>query len=220
MKKRILKYGSYFFPITVLETDSEYHDLLKVQWCNGKKMLNSKRANYSYGTLHSVFKYGLSKHKIKLTSQDSVLILGFGAGSVKSILRKDLNFKGQISGVEIDKKIFELAKEHFNIPNNSSSQFSVIIEDAFQFIEKNDEKFKLIVVDLFYDLSTPERFLKSNFIAKLSLSLQTNGKILFNIIGQNQLEKLKMSITDNQLKYKVHSTTKYDVTNHLILINK
>ncbi len=76
---------SYIFPITK-KIESEYNGTLEITWHNGKKHLNTKNANYSYGSLQKILKIGLQK--IDLTNCKNILILGLGAGSVIETLDK------------------------------------------------------------------------------------------------------------------------------------
>lgn len=219
MKNTFLKYFSYITPIIVTRGESVFHDSLEIQWVNGTKVLNSKYANYSFGSLHRVFQYAFSHFNVILNNNKEVLILGFGAGSVKSLLRKELAFQGKIVGVELDEKIINLAKSHFNLPNNTS-QFALNNDDAYRFMTKNKAEYHLIIVDIFYELTVPKSFLKVEFILYLKQALSPNGQILFNVIGTQNLTILTKSLLENQLKYELTTIEIYGTKNYLLLISK
>ena len=98
---------SYILPITK-RIESQYNGTLEITWFNGKKHLNSKNANYSYGSLQEILRIGLQK--IDLLNCKKILVLGLGAGSVIETLRKDLNYNNHITALEIDPVIIEIAK--------------------------------------------------------------------------------------------------------------
>ena len=112
--KRLL---SYIYPVTKT-IESKYSGKLEITWYNGKKHLNSANANYSYGSLQRILKFGLKK--INLSRINSVLILGLGGGSVIETLRQDFNYPGQIEAVEIDPVIIDIAKTEFGIEQNET----------------------------------------------------------------------------------------------------
>lgn len=66
--KRLL---SYFYPITKT-VKSKYSDTLELTWYNGKKHLNTKNTNYSYGSLQQILKFGLEQ--INLKNIENILI--------------------------------------------------------------------------------------------------------------------------------------------------
>lgn len=68
---------------------SQHSGFLKITWFNGKKVLDSKNPNYSYGSLEKVLDYGLSLTKAERSSE--VLVLGLGGG-VLGLLRKKYKF--------------------------------------------------------------------------------------------------------------------------------
>ena len=84
------KFLSYIWPITH-RFSSEINGPLEVTYINGKKVLDTKNANYSYGSLQKILKFGLTK--IDLKSVENILILGMGAGSVIQSLRETFDYK-------------------------------------------------------------------------------------------------------------------------------
>jgi predicted membrane-bound spermidine synthase len=127
--KRIL---NYIYPITKTIA-SQYSGLLEITWDNGKKHLNSKNANYSYGSLQRILKFGLEK--TNLSKVNSILVLGMGGGSVIETLRQDFNYCKQIDAVEIDPIISTLAYTEFGISESEILKIHCI--DAFKFISTN-----------------------------------------------------------------------------------
>ena len=70
---------SYFYPITQ-KIETFQNGIVEITYYNGKKMLNSAHANYSYDSLQLILKYGLTK--VDLKQVNAILLLGLGGGSV------------------------------------------------------------------------------------------------------------------------------------------
>lgn len=122
---------SYIYPVAK-KIKSDKNGTLEITWLNGKKHLNSKNANYSYGSLQRILKFGLEK--IDLSKINSVLLLGLGGGSVIETLRKDFDYQKHITAIEIDPVIIDLAKEEFQL--KIFENLDIICDDALHFVEK------------------------------------------------------------------------------------
>jgi spermidine synthase len=170
--KRLL---SYIYPVTKT-IQSQYSGPLEITWYNGKKHLNSKNANYSYGSLQRILKFGLEK--LNLNKVNSVLVLGMGGGSVIETLRKEFNYSKHIEAVEIDPVIIEIAKTEFGIFENET--LKIHCTDALEFIKSECRKFDIIIVDLYIDLNVPDKFLNLEFWDHVMASRSKKGTIIFN----------------------------------------
>jgi len=151
---------------------------LNVVYVNGRKVLNTPRANYSFGHLHRVFLMTFNKLNFRKRNFNDVLILGFGGGSVLSILRNDFEMNCNVTGVEIDKKVIELAKKHFRIDDYDNLRLH--IEDAYSFMSHNKKEYDLIVFDVYLNDMIPDQFESEEFLHWLGRSTRINGMILFN----------------------------------------
>jgi len=172
--KKIL---SYIWPITAKTIDSDTNGKLEITYYNGKKMLNTKDANYSYGSLQKILEYALSK--IEFDNVRHVLILGLGGGSVISSLRKKFDFNGGIQAVDIDEKIIAIAKNDFDICTSHNLMISKY--DAYKFVKKNDKKHDLIIIDLFINNEVPDQFYSVIFCENISKLVNENGYFIFNL---------------------------------------
>lgn len=208
------KYMSYLYPISK-KVPSIYSGLLEITWFNGKKHLNSKNAIYSYGSLQKVLKYGLKK--LDLQACKEVLILGMGGGSVIKTLRDDFNYKHNITAVEIDPSIIEIARTEFEM--EASKELKIICEDAQFFIQLNTFKYDLIIIDLYIDTKVPSPFLKSYFWQNLVAACSKKGQLLFNAAleekDKKHLDKLVKLLQKKQ--FKVERIEKVNQANTLIL---
>lgn len=197
--KKIL---SYIFPQTE-KIHSDINGELEITYINGKKILDSENANYSYGSLQKVLEFGLSK--INLIDVESILILGLGGGSVIQSLKKKFHYEGKIKAIEIDKQIISIAENEFGI--YETENFKIINQDAYKYVEKNNELFDLIIIDLFIDDQIPTKFYSTAFCQNLSKILNTEGKILFNL-GMDNFEEKNITKVVSFFKDKIKYNSK------------
>ena len=173
---------SYLVPLKGKVYKSEINGQLELNWYEGKLMLDSKNANYSYGALQralAVGLHGIGNSEIKQSKK--ILILGMGAGCVIETLRNDFQNDAEITAVEIDPVVVNIAKKYFDV--NRFSKLKIVQDDAFAFIKKNKEIFDLIIVDLFIDKETPAQFSSEEFLENVVKASKTKGNILFNTVN-------------------------------------
>jgi spermidine synthase len=205
---------SYLYPHTK-KIQSEFSGTLEITWDKGRKLLNTENANYSYGALQRILKFGLER--INLDPVNSVLLLGLGGGSVIETLRNDFSYYKKITAVDIDAAVIAIAKTEFNLKEDD--QLKIICEDALLFMQKNTHQFDLIIVDLFIDIDVPKVFLTIPFWRDILKASSLNGVILFNA----SLDKTKSSALNEVIdflkahKYKTEIFEKVNTVNTLIL---
>ena len=198
---------SYLFPVTK-KVNSDINGTLEITWYNGKKHLNSKNANYSYGSLQRILKFGLEKIDLKHTQ--SILLLGLGGGSVIQTLREDFNYQKHITAVDIDPEIIKIAQEEFLLKPNENLDF--VCEDALKYITQDTEQFDLIIIDLFIDIQMPEQFLEISFWETILKRKNANGSILFNASLEDSISH-KLQNVINYLRSHVYKVDVYDKVN-------
>lgn len=209
--KRLL---SYIYPVSK-KIESDINGTLEITWYNGKKHLNSKNANYSYGSLQRILRFGLEK--IDLSKVHSVLLLGLGGGSVIETLRKDFDYQKNITAIDIDPVIINLAIDEFHLKKNGN--LDIICDDAFHFIDLSNKTFDLIIIDLFIDTEVPKQFLELPFWETLLKRKSANGVILFNASLENSLGA-HLETVIHFLKshvYKIEVFNKVNETNTVII---
>lgn len=195
MKKAL----SYVWPFTK-NFSTEYNGNIEVTWYNGKKVLDSENANYSFGSLEKVLDLGLACSHAERSSP--ILVLGLGGGSVLGLLREKYNFSGKITAVEIDPAIIDIAKKEFDIERYVPLE--IICEDAYNFVINSRAKFGLVIIDIFIDVEVPAKFLSSEFIKYISTLLEARGEVLFNT-GINQAHEAETDQivgTENAIKFR------------------
>ncbi len=191
---------SYIFPYTIEKKQGRLTPSLEVVLENGKLVLNTALVNYSYGSLHDIFYKTFQKINIQDRTIKKVLILGFGGGSVASILKDNFQKECAITGIEADEIVIELAKKHFSIERFKN--LTMLNTDAYNFVLKCTETFDLIAVDIFVDDETPEKFSDNLFLSALSNLLCPSGVICYNRMlpdSQSEEQGTKLINAFNQL---------------------
>lgn len=208
---------SYVWPST-RRFSSEVNGTLEVTYINGRKVLDTENANYSYGSLQKILEKGLTKVDIK--SVENVLLLGLGGGSIIKSLRETFEYHNNITAVEIDPEIIKIAENEFGV--SASEKLQVIRGDAFEFVKTSEEKFQLIIIDLFIDLNVPPIFYEREFCENVSSLLEKNGSLIFNV-GVNLKKKsdsLQKLISHFGAAYETQILSKVKGTNTLLIVKK
>lgn len=216
----IRKLLSYLVPITIYKTKSGWSKSIEVTWANGELVLDSENTNYSFGSLQRILRLGLKKIGFRqIKSMNKILVLGVAGGSVIKTLTDEIQFKGTITGVEIDPDIIKIANSYFQldqIPN-----LTILIADAFEFILQANEKYDLIIVDVFQDTKMPGFLFENFFTQRLCSLLEEKGCILFNtmILNKNDDDRNKKYYNEfYQPNFKIKTIPRVEVHNELIVI--
>ena len=175
------KYWSFINRIVVEESSSPHNDKLIVAIQDGKYVLNTKNANYSFGSLHRVFQKAFKIIKLKERNFSSCLLLGGGAGSVPSILYNELDLNLSTTVIEIDKEVIRLGEKYFKLGDYPN--LKIVNEDAFVFVSNTTETYDLIAIDIFKDVMVPERFISPVFFDNIKKRLNPNGVVIFNFVS-------------------------------------
>ena len=171
--KRIL---SFLLPMHIAHVQTDKNGLVELSFCNGKKLLNTPHANYSYGTLQAILRFVLKK--IDAKNITTVLLLGLGGGSVVETLRSEFHHRHKIEAVDFDTRIISLALEEYNLQNDT--ELEVIQDDAFHFIHTTNHIYNTVIVDLFVDDEAPDFVYSSLFWDDIYAALDSHGSVVFN----------------------------------------
>lgn len=179
---------------------SKFNGSLEVSFRDGRKVLDSENANYSYGSAQSVWNKVFKK--IPLNEVKSALVFGLGGGSVLDVLRNDFNYHGKITAVEIDPVVIALAKNEFEVVESKS--LKIVCMDAFDYVSKRRGKFDLIVVDISIDYTIPEKILTAHFWENLVGRMNVGGTIVFNALNYtDKISHIKEILITAGAQYKV-----------------
>lgn len=189
MFKKILSYIYNFEKSKI----SLYNGKVRVILRDGKKILNTDHANYSFGSLHRIMRFALGN--IMLWTNEDILLLGLGGGSVIDIVRNDLHISNKLVAVDIDPVIIEIARQEFALDSYENTE--IICADAYEYIEKEAGKYGLIIIDLFIDNKVPEKFYGDIFWENIARILTPTGQIIFNTMIENNSRELFDTLAQN-----------------------
>ena len=216
------KLFSYFIPINVFKQKSNISQTLEVTWADGELVLDSKNTNYSYGSLQRILRKGLKFIGFeRIKTMGHILVLGVAGGSVIKTLVNEINFKGKITGVEIDKYVITIANEYFHL--DQIQNLEIIIDDAFEFVLKTKDNYDLIIIDIFQDTKMPNFLFETFFINRICDLLQPKGYILFNtMVLSDKQKKLNAEFLNafNAAQYSVTKLHKVEELNELIIVEQ
>ncbi|WPO78083.1 fused MFS/spermidine synthase [Flavobacterium sp. KACC 22761] len=218
----IQKLFSYLIPIKIYKKKSARSKTIEVTWANGELVLDSENTNYSYGSLQRILRYGLRNIGYnKVLEMNHVLVLGVAGGSVIKTLVDEIQYKGKITGVEIDPDMIQVANQYFNL--NKINQLELIIDDAFEFVLKTKDKYDLIIIDIFEDIKMPNFLFESFFSNRVCSLLNDQGFVLFNTMILDEAHNVRNKKYILEINAKLFSSKmlpRIEVHNELIIIEK
>ena len=177
-------FASFIAPMKVEERTGLVTPRLEIYLSKGRYVLDAVRVNYSCGGLDTVFREAFSQFDVEERAIANALILGFGAGSVASILCEEYGKAVHLTGVEKDPVVIELARKYFHLEKYKN--LSLHLEDAGAFVARCDQQFDLIVVDVFVGVEVPPQFKQEKFLSGLGRLLAPQGICFFNVAIHNE----------------------------------
>jgi spermidine synthase len=188
---------SFFWPVTIEKSKTEWSSDLEVIVYNGKLMLDTQEVNYSFGNLHKVMELVLLRLAKRKYSFEQTLILGYGGGSAAQIIHQKIDRESQIIGIEKDSEVIKLAKKYFY-----TTEVKLLHEDACDYVKKaknNGWKYSIVVVDLFRDAIVPQY--DTAFFESIYEILDENGVAVLNtMMSQSEFNALGRKIDEAGFK--------------------
>lgn len=169
---------SHLVPLTIEETGSEQNPELSVVLDKGRLQLLSGDAIYSWDDLYKNFLVAFDRLRIDERGVEDVLVLGLGLGSIPYMLEKIFHRSYRYTAVEWDEIVSELAAKY--TLSRLSSPVTVITADAEVFVQVSEERYDLVIVDIFEDELTPPQFETPAFLSGCRALLRPGGLLLFN----------------------------------------
>lgn len=105
-----------------------------------------------------------------------VLVLGNGTGTFMTQCGRCFD-NMQMKGVEIDEKITTLAREYFALPEDAD----VITYDGRAYLNEADEKYDVIMVDAYQDITIPFQMSSIEFFTLVKEHLTADGVMVVNM---------------------------------------
>lgn len=218
----LIKMLSYLFPQRLAVTEGHGGAHLEVVVNNGKLMLNANQSNYSFGGLHLIFEQLFNQIEIGKFEIKKVLLLGLGAGSVVDLLINKHGIKCEITGVELDATVIDFAKKYFDIEKYKSLQ--IVQADAFEYVQQCNDKFDLIVVDLFIGDTVPAAFASEEFISNLKRLSNEKCCVAYNKMTDDPKHKEELKALSTNFdkvfpSWKLFKIYAYGYENSLLYYN-
>lgn len=110
-----------------------------------------------------------------------VLILGMGSGTYAVQCRKYFP-QAQVEGVEIDQKITDLAREHFELPED----VEVATYAGRAYLKGVQKKYDVIMVDAYQDITIPFQMSSVEFFKEVQEHLKADGVMVVNMNMKSQ----------------------------------
>jgi spermidine synthase len=216
------KFFSYVVPINIYKKKSTVSNSLEITWANGQLVLDSKNTNYSYGSLQRILRKGLKNIGFdQIKKMKSILILGVAGGSVIKTIVDEIKYKGEIVGVEIDVEVIKIANDYFDL--DKTPNLKIIIEDAFEFVLKNNTTYDMIIIDIFQDTLMPNFLFEKVFMNKIGILLNKKGTLLFNtmLLNKNDILRNQKYVAEMvPLHFKTKTIMRVEEHNELIILEK
>ena len=109
-----------------------------------------------------------------------VLVVGLGGAAVPKRVWRD--FKDiEVTSVELDPEVVETAYRWFDLPRDP--RIKVEVDDGRRFLQRNEEKYDVIMVDAFYSDGVPFHLTTLEFVELMRDRLTPGGVIATNVIG-------------------------------------
>jgi len=123
---------------------------------------------------------------IFLPTPENICLLGTGGGSLIHFLRFHYP-ESHITAVEIDHELLEIMHAKMALPRADDS-LTYIIDDAHHFIDTSQQKFDLIIADLFMGNQSPQWLLQTASMQHLNAMLTDLGGLCYNLVIDNEVE--------------------------------
>ena len=110
-------------------------------------------------------------------SMSDVLILGMGTGTFATQCRNYFPGSLNVEGVEIDRKITDLAGTYFDLPDD----VPVTTYDGRAYLQAVDQTYDVIMVDAYQDITIPFQMSSVEFFTLVRDHLKENGVMVVNM---------------------------------------
>ncbi len=158
--------------------------------------IQSKSFDEAVGLTNSYYDY-LATLPLFLSNQDEekdVLLIGYGAGTIPHMM--DTYYSNiNLTGVELDESVLDIADTYFR----STSTQNVIASDGRAFLSETDEKYDIIIVDVYSDMTIPPDFATVEFFELCKQHLNEEGILGFNIAFAGTYDSPLTSAISNSL---------------------
>ena len=178
----------------ILRKDTQYHRLWVTENAEERFMRFDRSAQssmYLDDPYATGFDYPYYLHLAMAVKPDSkhVLIVGLGGGTLVKQMLRDYP-ETRIDVVEIDPEVVSVAKQYFEVPDDS--RLRIFTEDGRRFIKASRDTYDIIVMDAYYADALPFHLTTDEFFREAKARLAPDGVLAYNVIGSVQGERSKL----------------------------
>jgi len=119
-----------------------------------------------------------------LPAPQNILLLGTGGGSLVHFLRYHYP-KSHLTSVDFDAELQELMHQKMNLPG-ADENLKYVIEDAAHFLDHCEQRFDLILVDIFDGSQSPDWLLDLPSIRQMYSLLSDQGAVAYNLLIESE----------------------------------
>ncbi len=185
---QLKKFLSYFFDFSIEKRQSRFSGEVEVALRQGQYMLSTHNAIYSFGNKYTSFDKAFRATAIHNRKVESVLVLGFGLGSVVDLLERHPSINN-ITAVDADDTIIELAKKY--LQSGLKEKVRYVCADAEKFVAENNTQYDLILFDVFIGDLTPVQFMQPVFLKSLKGLIAPDGMLLYSKIDDSMRSRIE-----------------------------
>lgn len=166
---------SYAVPWPVAQWNTETNGPLSLKLVGGRLQLTSRNAIYAFEDRYTSFARAMYVIKERLPRVQSLLILGFGFGSINMILHRQYGLHPLTTGVDHDEVLIKAFSQYY-----AADHITLHHADAKQFLRHEERQYDMICIDLFKDALVPKKFESDQFLQAVADHLAPQGMVLYN----------------------------------------
>jgi predicted membrane-bound spermidine synthase len=135
----------------------------------------------------------------------TALVLGYGGGALAKVLASKTI---QVDGVELDQRIMDVSKTYFGV----NADTKLYIADGRTFIRQCNEKYDVIVLDVFKGENLPFNLFTVEALTQIKKCLKINGYLVINsngyLVGMKGQANMAIlnTLRQQQFQYKIKTT--------------
>lgn len=114
----------------------------------------------------------------------TVCLLGTAGGGLVHFLKHHYS-DCDITAVDVDGEMLDILKQHMALPA-PDDQLTYVVDDALHFLDRCDQQFDLILVDLFLGNKPPHWLLQRHSMEHINAQLTSQGGVGYNLIIDNE----------------------------------
>lgn len=189
--KSIYKTESKYQSIEVIKTNNIYYLNLGEQ-NNNLGYFSSKYDKDSFLTGSYYDNFLMLPYLLPQDNILDLLVVGLGGGTMTRQYQHYYSpiYKLKMDGVEIDQEVVDVAKKYFELEQKN---LNIFVEDGRVFLKNSNNKYDLIVVDVYARQSyIPHHMATIEFVALGKKHLNLGGIVAYNV-SDNSVDKLRLN---------------------------